>query len=458
MSGTIATRIANGTSCASAAARRARRAEKDGAECLDETRQRERPGEREGRHDEDEKEHRPAVRRPCDAREARDVQEPLAHETVERWKSGDGHGANEEGRGRPRHPSRQAAHAIDLARVGAVNRRTRAEEKERFEEAVVPDVEQRARVAEEREERLAVRLREDTDPEPGHDDADVLDAVIREQTLEVVLRERERHAENARRDPGQQQRRAERGRHGVKEREHAHEPVHAHFDRHAGHHGGDVTGRSRVSAGQPDVKGHEARLDAEGDEREAEQRVPYRKRACPDGERHERPRVRDGVEERDDREERERCHMARCNVDPRGAPALRLLVLGGDEKEGRHRHDLPRGKKENRVRGAHDQRQRSCHDSEERPDVSRAHSCGRPVAIGIETTRAGEQEDRGCEERGERIDANDQGAAGNVPRERESGGSTGETTGETEHRTDETRHAAGDDERRRCGAGTARSQ
>ena len=87
--------------------------------------------------------------------------------------------------------SGESAEAIDLARADAVDHGSGGQEEQRLEERVVPDVQQAAAQAEGDPGRL---LRADTDQgqaQTHHDDADVLDAVIGEQPLEVVLAERE---------------------------------------------------------------------------------------------------------------------------------------------------------------------------------------------------------------------------------------------------------------------------
>jgi hypothetical protein len=76
-----------------------------------------------------------------------------------------------------------------------VHDRAGAEEEQRLEERVVPDVEEAAGEAEHDPLRSAERAADRRHAEPEQDDPDVLDRVVGEEALEVVLREREDHAE-----------------------------------------------------------------------------------------------------------------------------------------------------------------------------------------------------------------------------------------------------------------------
>ncbi len=74
--------------------------------------------------------------------------------------------------------------------------RARAEEQQRLEQRVIPHVEQRAGESEHDQVLAVERATQQRDAEPERDDADVLDGVIREQALEIVLRDREPDAEH----------------------------------------------------------------------------------------------------------------------------------------------------------------------------------------------------------------------------------------------------------------------
>ena len=74
-----------------------------------------------------------------------------------------------------------------MAGSRAVQHAARALEKQALEEAVIEHVQERARVAQGRHRGIAISASEQANPDPEGDDADVLDAVIGEQPLEVVL-------------------------------------------------------------------------------------------------------------------------------------------------------------------------------------------------------------------------------------------------------------------------------
>ena len=135
--------------------------------------------------------HTPSIPSAVDPQQT-EVDQQLAHEAVERRQAADRRGADREQRRGAGHRPGEPAETIDLARAGAVDHGSGGQEQQRLEERVVPDVEQTPAQTEGDPGRL---LRADTDQRQAqthHDDSDVLDAVIGEQTLEIVLAERER--------------------------------------------------------------------------------------------------------------------------------------------------------------------------------------------------------------------------------------------------------------------------
>jgi len=76
--------------------------------------------------------------------------------------------------------------------------RSSAEEQQALEHAVVPYMKQTASEPERDQIRTVEGAADQRDADAHRDDADVLDAVVREQALEVVLADRERDAEHAR--------------------------------------------------------------------------------------------------------------------------------------------------------------------------------------------------------------------------------------------------------------------
>src|ERR1043166_4448028 len=152
-----------------------------------------------------------------------------------------------------------------------MNDRPGGEEEERLEERVVPDVKETARHAEEDPIGPAEGSTQHGQPESHDDDADVLDAVVREQSLEVVLPEGKRDAQDPADDSEKQKNRSPSQRRGRKITEESNQSVDADLQHDSREHRGDMARRVGVGARQPDMKGHQARLEAEADHHENEE-------------------------------------------------------------------------------------------------------------------------------------------------------------------------------------------
>ena len=87
---------------------------------------------------------------------------------------------------------------VDVAGVDRVDDGAGAEEQEGLEQGVVPDVQQAAAQAQDDPIRAAQRTTDHGQADAHDDDADVLDAVIGEQPLQVVLADGKRDPEDAR--------------------------------------------------------------------------------------------------------------------------------------------------------------------------------------------------------------------------------------------------------------------
>ena len=86
---------------------------------------------------------------------------------------------------------------VDLSSVSCVDHRASAEEEQGLEDRVVPDVKEAAAQAEDDPVRSAQRSSHQSQAKAHDDDADVLDAVIGQQPLQVVLADRKGHSEDA---------------------------------------------------------------------------------------------------------------------------------------------------------------------------------------------------------------------------------------------------------------------
>ena len=141
-----------------------------------------------------------------------EVDQELADEAVQRRQARDGGRADQEASPRScRHALDQPAEAVDVARAGGVQHRAGAEEQQALEDGVVHDVQQPAAMPRTASAALPVARPDQPEAEAERDDADVLDAVVGEQALEVVLGQREQHAEDARDRPDADQRPAPPG-------------------------------------------------------------------------------------------------------------------------------------------------------------------------------------------------------------------------------------------------------
>ena len=132
---------------------------------------------------------------------------------------------------------------------------------------------------------------EHADAEPDQDDADVLDAVVREEPLQVVLGEREDDAEDAGDDAERQERETQPCRKGRQQREHARR---GHRSPSSGRRptGAPRRGwaRRRAPSGSQTWKRHDAGLEAEADEREEQDRRQEREEpSAADGARSQPP-------------------------------------------------------------------------------------------------------------------------------------------------------------------------
>jgi hypothetical protein len=149
-----------------------------------------------------------------------------------------------------------------------VDDRASREEQQSLHRSVIPDVEQRAGHAEQRERRVAARASPRGEPEADRDQAEILDARIGERALQVALLERERDAEPGAREPERGEARSRRGRERTQQHRKPQEPVPPELHHRARHQRGYMRGRCGVGFGQPDVEWNHAGLHAEADETE----------------------------------------------------------------------------------------------------------------------------------------------------------------------------------------------
>ena len=149
-----------------------------------------------------------------------------------------------------------------------------AEEEQALEHGVVDGVIQPGQERQRGEHRMAAVQKHQRRAQAHQDDANVFDAVIRQQTLEVMFHERVEHAQYGGNDSDGQDRNAPPVRWGPeKVEEHASHSVNARLDQHAGHERRNVAGGHRMSSGQPNVQRHDSGLDPESRKEKEKRRI-----------------------------------------------------------------------------------------------------------------------------------------------------------------------------------------
>ena len=206
-------------------------------------------------------------------------------------------------------------------------------------------MQQRARQRELSPPGVAVVAGDHGKTQSDQNDADIFDAVIREQAFQIVLPQRERDAQHGADHTERGHRPAGSRRRGQPAAE-THEAVNAHLDGHAGKHGGNVAGRVGVSGRQPDVQRKNTGLQSEAHKRQPEQRGEFR--PIPHGA--EFPAAGARREQREKCEEAQRADVRRREIQPAGVADLALVALQRDEKVSADSVNFPRDQKVQSVR------------------------------------------------------------------------------------------------------------
>ena len=190
-------RIENGTSCASRGLLASRQRQERNAEGLHEAGRGQRRGERQQRAGDGE-DHAREAPGASEAGQQRLVRQPFADEAVERRQAGNGHRADQKTERRHRHAADEPAHLFHVARARGLQNGAGAQKQQALEDGVVQRVVEARDQRDGRQRGMAERAEHQRRAEADQDDADVLDAVIRQQALEVVLHQRVEHAQQRR--------------------------------------------------------------------------------------------------------------------------------------------------------------------------------------------------------------------------------------------------------------------
>ena len=242
-------------------------------------------------------------------------------------------------------------------------------------------------------------------PEADVNDADVLDRVVGEQTLEVVLHQRVEDAHH---------------RGGAAERQHhaapppggrpqqiegnADETVDRDLGHHAAHQRRHVARRGGMGERQPDVERIQAGLGARARQRQREDDAGQRRRRDVSAHRRERIAARRTGQQREGEQQRQRAEARHDNVDEPGPRVAGVAVARHDQRPRGERHELPGDEKRVGVVGE----QHQVHAGEERR-IERQHPLRLTVVAAvtdpIEARRRGAEIDDDDEERRKSVEA-----------------------------------------------------
>ena len=392
-------------------------AEEHAADDLHEAGAGQRPDDRQHRRDERAEPDRLKLQ----ALERPEIEDQLAHEAIEGWEAADGHGAQrEQGRG-PWEGPPEPAHPVDVARARRVDDHAGGQEEQCLEDGVVPDVEHRRPESEDHEKRRVRRAADDGQTDAHHDDADVLDAVVREESLDVVLRNGERDSGDAARRPEQEQQDSPGDRRLRQHLENADDPVDADLDEDTRHQGGYVARSARMGGRKPHVERHHAGLDAKGDEGQKEQHAP---RPEPDASRRDGRQLEgpgESVQRGEHREQHEEARVGCGQVHPSRLAHLGSAVFGRHQKECGQRHHLERHQEQHGVSRDEERGHRSGQEPEKDPNASRALGMRLlgPVADPVDPGERRNQESGEQEGRADPVDGDQKAAPRKGPGPRE---------------------------------------
>ena len=272
------------------------------------------------------------------------IREPLTDEAVQRRQRGDGHRADEEEERRLGHPLDQAPHLLHVPRVRRMQHGAGAEEQQPFERGMVEGVVQPRDQRQRRQNVVAAVQKHQCRAQTHEDDADVFDAVIGKQTLEVVFHQRVEHTQHGGDCAHCQHGHSPPERRRAEEIEqHPGQSVDACLDDHTGHERGDVAGRDRMRLRQPDVQRHDARLDAETEQEQDERRVTFAGRHfSAEAVQAVEAVIARGLEQQQETEDdAPGVDVRHDEVKHTRIARLGLIVLEAHEAISRQRHDLP---------------------------------------------------------------------------------------------------------------------
>ena len=351
---------------------------------------------------------------------------PFAREAIEWRQSGDRRGADQEqGRG-PRHPLDETPHLLHVARAGRLQDCARAEEQETLERGVIDRVVQRRCQRQDGEPGHAAGPEHEPDAEGDADDADVLDAAVRQKSLQVVLDEGREDAPQGGRSAQRQEQAAPPGRPTAEEVEaDAQETVDPQLDHDARHQRRHVTRCFGVGPRQPDVQGHEAGFRSEPEQGEEEDdiaRPGWQARGDLANLDEGRPRGLCAQKPQGGRDQGE-AGVRHPGVPAAGAQALAGVAVADHQEVRSERHPLPGEQEREDVGGqddeTHAEQEQGEHHAGEAPASGRV-AAGR-VLERVDRRRRADEADHEEKRGAQCIETENEGEIGKRRRELQSG-------------------------------------
>ena len=210
-------------------------------------------------------------------------------------------------------------------------------------------MEDRRRERQSRRGAQSARFERKGEPQADEDDADVLDGVVREQTLQIVFHQRIQDTEQSGDAGDQQYRNAPPPCRGTCEVEdEPHETIDRHLRHDPAHQCRDMTRRGRVREREPRVQRHQTRFGAGPDQRQQQNDRAHAGRADTT-DRFERVSALRSGEQAERQQQREGTARGHDEINEGGAPVFGRTVLAHHERPGCERHEFPADQERKRI-------------------------------------------------------------------------------------------------------------
>ena len=244
----------------------------------------------------------------------------------------------------------EATQALHVPLVGGGQHGAGSEKQQALEDRVVEDVKQRGGERKRRRPAHRVGLKSECKPEADVDDADVLDRVVGEQTLQVVLHQRVNHSEHGGNATEEQHDHAPPPCGFAEQvKDDAHKAIHRNLGHDPAHQRRDVAGCRWMGKRQPDVERHQASLGACAEQGQGQGQAGDGGRVFGGTDGGKRVvAVRTG--QQTEREQQgQRSEARHDQIDVTGPGVFPVPMMGHHQRPGGQRHELPAQQKSERV-------------------------------------------------------------------------------------------------------------